>query len=471
MDLKTLPSVDRLLKDSTISSFISSCGRDAVLYAVRSVTGDIRSAVLAGKEDYCGMPVACISQDDIVNLIKKKIEGIVSPSLRPVINGTGIILHTNLGRAPLGKELVSRVASVLEGYTNLEFDLEKGRRGERNSHAVEIIKYLTSAEDAVFVNNNAAGVMFVLSAFASGRECVVSRGELVEIGGSFRVPDIMALSGSRMVEVGTTNKTRISDYENAVNGNTAIFFKAHRSNFRIEGFTEEVSLKELSDTAARYGLVSVYDIGSGLLRRVDRPELADEPVVKDAIEAGIDLVCFSGDKLLGAGQVGIIAGKSRYISVLKKHPLFRALRVCKTTLAVLETACSYYLDDRRLFEGNVLFRTLVRDAGDVKNSAVILASELNKRNVDCSVVRSEGQYGGGTMPDMKIESYSVKIGMSAAQRNSDLGKVLFHKMLLAEKPVLANLRSGEIYIDMLCVDNADLDYMASMVAEKYSETV
>lgn len=449
--LRQIPAVDKMLKDKDIKKLAAETNDALVRFAVRKVVDQIRVNVKNGME----VP----SQDEILSQICAVVYPIFHPSLRPVINGSGIILHTNLGRAPLGAALLDDVHEVLCGYNNLEFDLTKGGRGERNTHAASIICYLTGAEDVIVVNNNAAAVMFLLMAFGKRKESIVSRGELIEIGGSFRIPDIMKVSGSKMIEVGATNKTKVFDYESAVTDKTAILFKAHRSNFSIKGFTEEVSLCELAEIGRRRNLISIYDIGSGLLRKVDNQALRDEPDVREAIEAGIDLVCFSGDKLLGGGQTGIIVGKKKYIDVLKKHPLLRALRVCKTTIAILEKACSYYLDEKKLFKNNILFATLNREDNEIESSAQQLKDELFKLGINSTVTESEGQYGGGTLPDLKLKSYQVKLELD--KKNS--GKVLYNKLLNADLPLLTNLKSGHIFIDMLCVKNEDIPLIAKSI--------
>lgn len=449
--LRQIPAVDKLLVEKEIKSLINQTNEVLVKYAVREVVTEARNEAVATGEIF--------SKEQIFKKIEVIVYHIFRPSLKSVLNGSGIVLHTNLGRAPLGAQLLDDVKEVLSGYNNLEFNLAKGRRGERNEHATSIIRHLTGAEDVIVVNNNAAAVMFLLSAFGKRRESIVSRGELIEIGGSFRIPDIMKVSGSKMVEVGATNKTKVSDYENAITNKTAILFKAHRSNYVIKGFTEEVSISELAALGKKHGVMTIYDIGSGLLRKVDSQALCDEPDVKEAIEAGVDIVCFSGDKLLGGGQAGIIAGKKCYIDVLKKHPLLRALRVCKTTIAILEKACSYYLDDEKLFKNNILFSILNKKEDEIRQSATMLKNALAELGVNSSVSPSEGQYGGGTLPDLKLKSYQVKLELDKKYS----GKDLYHKLLLVDRPILTNLKSGNIYIDMLCINDCDIPNIAKSI--------
>ncbi len=471
IQLRLLPSVDKVLK--AVPDLINKHGYDLVKNSIRSLLMSLRGETLKisepeSKEAYLAF---------ILSHLEGSIKSVTTPSLRTVINCSGIILHTNLGRAPFGSSLLNDTLPVLESYTNLEFDTKKGQRGERNSHLVELLKYLTSAQDAVIVNNNAAAIMLILSVFAKNKQTVVSRGELIEVGGSFRIPDIMELSGTVLKEVGSTNKTRISDYQNAINPETAMLFKAHRSNFAISGFTQEVSLEELSGLGKANSLITVYDIGSGLLKKINKPELSAEPIVQEAIEAGIDLVCFSGDKLLGAAQAGIIVGKKQYISELKKHPLMRVLRVGKTTLALLQTACSYYLDDELLDTKNILFKTLSRTKEDIESAANAIAMSINdkmwqiQKRAVAQIESTKGQYGGGTLPNLDLPSYSVRLTLDSKEKNQDKGKEIYHALLQAPIPILSNLVKGEIYLDCLCVNQADAQKIADTVVEIYSKCV
>lgn len=453
---RKIPAIDKLLEMTDIKELIGSTSENLVKHALRKTIDNCRDSIRAGGE----IP----SHEQIMTDVKGVVYGIYNPSLRPVLNGSGIVLHTNLGRAPLGGELLKDVSQVLCGYNNLEFNLLKGARGERNNHTSSILRYLTGAEDAIVVNNNAAAVLFLLTVFGKRRESIVSRGELIEIGGSFRIPDIMKVSGSKMVEVGATNKTKVSDYESAITDRTGILFKAHRSNFAIKGFTEEVSITELAELGHKHNVMSIYDIGSGLLRKVDSEALKHEPDVKEAIDAGVDIVCFSGDKLLGGGQAGIIVGKKKYIDVLKKHPLLRALRVCKTTIAILEKACSYYLDDSQLFTKNILFATLNKQDSEIYNSACKLKESLTELGINSFITPSEGEYGGGTLPDLTIKSYEVRIDIDVLKKkDKNIGKTVYNKLLMTDMPLLTNLRSGNIYVDMLCINNDDITLIANSI--------
>lgn len=457
--LRKLPGVDKLLHLSEIKNLIEQYHLGLVTYVIRAVIEACRNDILSGNTP--------LSNQEIIEEVYRLTKKIADKSLRPVVNASGIIIHTNLGRAPYGKHLLDSVFNTLQGYNNLEFNLLKGSRGQRNDHASEILKYLTGAEDVVVVNNNAAAVMFILRTFARNKEAIVSRGELIEIGGSFRIPDIMAASDCKMVEVGATNKTKPQDYEKAISKDTALLFKAHQSNYVIKGFTQEVDLPELVAIGKKNNIPVVYDIGSGLLRKVNEKALKNEPDVKQALASGIDMICFSGDKLLGGPQAGIIAGKKKYIDILKKEPMMRALRVGKTTLAILETACSYYLNDKDLFEHNMLFHTLNKPIAEIKQTAQELKEALDKYNICSKVVDSKGKYGGGTLPDMELDSYSVRL-LPEDSKNS-LAKSLYHKLLEQKQPVLSNLKSGAIYFDALSLQDDDIADIAKTISLAYSQ--
>lgn len=452
-ELKNLPGVDKVLQLPEIKNLIERYNISLVTYVIRTAITNSRNEILQGKK--------APHQDFIIKEVIKLCKKIADKSLKPVINASGIIIHTNLGRAPYGEKLLESTFDTLKGYNNLEFNLAKGSRGQRNDHASEILKYLTGAEDVVIVNNNAAAVMFILRSFARNREAIVSRGELIEIGGSFRIPDIMAASDCKMVEVGATNKTKPQDYEKAINDNTALLFKAHQSNYVIKGFTQEVGLEELVKIGKKHEIPVVYDIGSGLLRKVDEMALKHEPDVKQALASGIDLICFSGDKLLGGPQAGIIAGKKKYIDILKKEPMMRALRVGKTTLAILETACSYYLSDKDLFENNILFKTLSKPKNEILNTAELLKTALQNVDIRSDIVESKGKYGGGTLPDLELDSFSVKLIPNDA--NNKLAKKLYHQLLEQDDPILSNLKSGAIYFDVLTLEIKDIDKIANWI--------
>ncbi len=459
-EYKSLISVDKLLNIPEIKLLVLEYGRKMVLFSIRSSLNYFRLEISKGK--------ACPKVEEIINQIKTTLKINSNKSLKKVINATGIIIHTNLGRTPFGDDLVKDSLDILKGYNNLEFNLQNGSRGNRNDHATELVKYLTGAEDAIIVNNNAAAVMLLLRSFAKGKEVIVSRGELIEIGGSFRIPDIMAASDCKMVEVGTTNKTNIEDYQKAINNNTAILFKAHKSNYKITGFTKEVILDELISLGKKNKIPIIYDLGSGLLQKSSNKILIDEPTVKETVKKGVDLICFSGDKLLGGPQAGIIVGKKKFISKLKKEPLLRALRVCKTTIALLETTFAYYLDENILNKKNFIFKTFNRKPQEIKNIAQKFSNNLKVLNIESEVVSSIGQTGGGTVPDGEIPSFSVKLLITGnSKERSDFAEKMHYSLLQNENPVLAILKKGYIYFDMLTIFENDLDDLTKTVNQGY----
>lgn len=327
---KKIPKVDVLLATEEMQVLCEEYGRGAVVDCIREETEKLRKLISEGSEEQIQKAF-----DGFVKALVGKIQESTQLPLRKVINATGIILHTNLGRAPLGRAQMERITEILCGYSNLEFNLENGKRGRRHDHYKEIIQKVTGAESAVAVNNNAAAVTLMLSALTKGKEVLVSRGELVEIGGHFRIPEVMEQSGARLREVGCTNRTRISDYENAITEETGALLKVHASNYRVVGFTEEASLEELVALGAKYNLPVLADLGSGVLINLEKYGIAHEPTVQETLKKGADLVTFSGDKLLGGPQAGIIAGKECYISAIETHPLMRALRPDKFTIAAL----------------------------------------------------------------------------------------------------------------------------------------
>jgi len=404
------------------------------------------------------------STDDLVAAAQRLLHDIREPSLQSVINATGVILHTNLGRAPLGAGAAREAASLASGYSNLEFDLEAARRGRRITHVRKLLKYLTGAEDVLVVNNNAAGVVLALSVLAGRGEAIVSRGELIEIGGSFRLPDIMAASGVKMVEVGTSNRTRISDYENAITADTELLFKAHRSNFSVSGFVEEASVRRLAELAGEKGIPLLYDMGSGLLRKPKGLPLEGEPDVSSAIADGADLVAFSCDKLLGGPQAGIVAGRARLIAKLSKAPLMRALRVCKMTMAALRAVCREYLNEESLFETNPTLGMLSRKKADLEKDAQLLLDALAARDVKAERVDNIGRCGGGALPDLELDSVAVEIPPPKGARKSEFSEDLFKRLLALDRPILGILREGRILFDVLTLAEKEIPYVAEAVA-------
>jgi len=456
--LRALPSVGRLLNHPAVAALVERHGHDLAAHVVRTALDRARRAVLEGAE----LP----DQESVVAAALDLARGIALGSLKPVINATGVVLHTNLGRAPLGRAVLEEVAGVAGGYCNLEFDLETGTRGSRNTHVSELLRFVTSAEDVLVVNNNAAGIILMLNTLADGREVIVSRGELIEIGGSFRIPDIMAASGAVMVEVGTTNRTRSADYEQAIGPQTALIFKAHKSNYAIRGFTEEASVAELARLAHEHGLPMVYDVGSGLLRRAKDLPLGGEPDVPGALRDGADLVLFSCDKLLGGPQAGCVAGRGELVRRLAGAPMMRALRVGKLTLAALAGACRHWLTDESLLNASPTFALLGRSREEVARLAGELLRALESQGVSVRLTDSVGRCGGGSLPDVELPSMAVEIlPASTAGGGSDWAGGALRRLLGSDRPVVAVVREGRLLLDVLTIFESDIPYVARAVAE------
>ncbi|MCL2606288.1 MAG: L-seryl-tRNA(Sec) selenium transferase [Coriobacteriia bacterium] len=429
---RSLPNIDQVMNAIDVESLVSVQGvpRAVVLSAVREVLDEVRAGIANGS-------VTSLYQleDCVVDLLPH-IELALQSNLRPVINATGIVIHTNLGRSVLPHAARKAVSEVIEGYSNLEYDITAGERGSRHNHVEALLCELTGAKAAMVVNNNAAAVLLTLAALASGSDTVVSRGQLVEIGGSFRIPDVMAASGTNMVEVGTTNKTHLKDYRDAIKASRAagrkvgLLFKAHTSNYRVTGFSSEVELDELSQLGKEMDVLVAEDLGSGVLldlAKLSSNTLPHEPTVQESLATGVDVVTFSGDKLLGGPQAGILCGSAEVIARLKKHPLARAVRSDKMTLAALEATLSLYRDKDQAVAEIPTLRMLLMSADECRELAIDLTMML--RNVlerhgcpnDESVVRvvkDESFAGGGSLPDVDISSYSVALnieGMSASE--------------------------------------------------------
>ncbi|NCA85951.1 MAG: L-seryl-tRNA(Sec) selenium transferase [Clostridia bacterium] len=462
-ELRKLPGVDKVLQQEPVRLLMLKFPGNFVTGIIQNTLSSLRTAALQGAE----VPPLV----EILKQILSTTESLTAKSLRPVINATGIIIHTNLGRAPFGQKLLDEVNDVLTGYNNLEFDLDKAQRGTRYTHVTRLLCHLTGAEDVLVVNNNAAAIMLVLRALAKNREVIISRGELIEIGGSFRMPDIMAASDCQMVEVGTTNKTKVADFANAITARTGMLLKVHPSNYVISGFTTEASLPELVALGAQHQLPVVYDMGSGLLRQADIAFLADEPDVRSTLATGIDLVTFSGDKLLGGPQAGIIAGKRELIAKLKKEPLTRALRVGKETLSMLETIALAYLDTEKLIALSPIFTMMTTNADQLRTKAESLQQQLEAAAVVCSVVKSEGQAGGGSLPGKTIDSFAVAIHFKGASRKiaARYAEQIYHHLLTNTKPLLAVLRQGEVQFDVLTLFDHQISEVAALIVNSYRE--
>lgn len=458
--LSKLPAVDRILLNDDIISLINKNGKNAVILAIRQVLEELRVEILKG--------VPPPAFDDICIRVSYYVKGASEKKLKKVYNATGVVIHTNLGRSPFSTDMLKNSFEVLNGYCNLEFDLEEASRGSRNAHLTDMLTFLTGAEDVLIVNNAAAAVMLTLRTFAKSKEVIISRGELIEIGGSFRIPDIMAASDCIMREVGTTNKTRPSDYENAINDHTGLLFKAHQSNYIIKGFTEEVGLEKLVEIGKKNNTPVFYDLGSGLLHDFEHPVLKDEPCVKTSLASGVDLICFSGDKLLGGPQAGIIAGKKAFIDKLKKEPMLRALRVCKVTLALMETTCKYFITQTHK-KHNQFYKYIFRSPKDLHKAALKLEKLLTDNNIPACVIKSDGQFGGGTLPDRYIESYAVKLDVNfPATRRADFSEKMYKALLKHQTPVVGFLKKGRLYFDVLALSDGAIKHASKAIIEVYN---
>jgi len=415
--LRDLPSVDELTRGATDPLAVD---------AARSVLARAREEIRAGADP-----------GDLAARLRDELAAARAPKLRRVINATGVIVHTNLGRAPLADEALVRVYEVAQGYSNLEYDLARGARGSRQDHVAALLRRLTGADAALVVNNNAAAVMLALAALAEGRDVLVSRGELIEIGDGFRIPDVLARSGARLREVGTTNRTRAVDYERAITDETALLLRVHQSNFRVVGFTEQPRVEELAAIARRHGVPLVDDLGSGAL-----VDVGDEPTAREALAGGADLVCFSGDKLLGGPQAGIVVGRPDLVERLRRHPVQRALRADKLTLAALEGTLALYLDATDRIP---VLRMLRQDAASVRARAQRLA-ELVGGEVEETVARA----GGGALPLAELPSYACAVGEELAAE------------LRAGNPaVVAIVRDGRTLLDCRTLTDGEVDEVAA----------
>ncbi|MBA4372771.1 MAG: L-seryl-tRNA(Sec) selenium transferase [Thermodesulfovibrio sp.] len=455
--LATLPSVDELLKSSEGAAWLAHCQRRLVVQAVREAIAGAREEILS--LNFSGFTRASLIQDIDRQILKK-----ASFSLRHVINATGIVLHTNLGRSVLSERMLQNVAAVSSGYSNLEYDLEAGERGKRYVHTKNLIRDITGAEDAFIVNNNAAAVLLCLNTLARNRQVIVSRGELVEIGGSFRVPDVMTASSAQLCEVGTTNKTHLHDYCNAVTDQTALLLKVHQSNYRITGFTKDVPVAALVDTGKRLGLPVMYDLGSGCLIDLRAYGIHSEPSVKEIVSAGVDLVTFSGDKLLGGPQGGIIVGKKKYIEQIQKNPLARALRVDKMTIAAFESVFMSYLDEKSAVSEIPVLRMLLQSPDKIRGRAVKLANRLRKyiKQEQFEIVKDNSKAGGGSLPEIEFPTYAVSIKPVHISVNE-----LERRLRAGTPPIIARIKGSVLLLDARTITDREVEVIASAIAASF----
>lgn len=448
---RSIPSIESLLTSTAFRELLHEHSRPRVTAILRQLQHEQRHPH--------GRPPAQLEPADYAALVRERLGSLEAPSLAPLINCTGVVLHTNLGRAPLAAEAIAAVQRVAARYSNLEYDVAAGERGSRYDHCRSLLMELTSAEDAIVVNNNAAALVLVLNTLASGREAIVSRGELVEIGGSFRVPEIMARSGARLREVGSTNRTHPADYRAAISDDTALLLKVHASNFRITGFTAEVGVAELAGHAHDAKLPLVHDLGSGLLYDLRPHGFPYEPRPQDSLEQGADLVTLSGDKLLGGPQAGIILGRRDLIAALRRNPLCRAVRVDKLTLAALEATLVLYLHPDRAREHIPVLRMLTADLTALQQRAHRLAEQLRDRGALADAVDTVSLVGGGAFPDVELPSAAVLVG--AVDAAADL-----EQRLRAGRPaIIARILQQRVGLDVRTIDPAEETDLLRLVSD------
>ena len=464
---REIPSVDEILRRESIVHLLTSVPRWALLKGIRTTLNAIRQTIADGNT-----PRLFVLHDDSLNLEALESEIVcksmeyAQPSLRRVINASGIIVHTNLGRAPLGSEVLAHIARISSAYCSLEMDVASRERGERDIHVADILCEITGAEDALVVNNNAAAVLLVLSAFAQGKEVIISRGELIEIGGSFRIPEIIVQGGAIHKEVGTPNKTRLSDYASAVNDDTAIVMKIHKSNYAIVGFTEEVEASEIVGLAHDRGLIVVEDLGSGCLVNLSRWNIPAEPTVQEAVRSGVDLITFSGDKLLGGPQAGIILGRRALVQKLRKHPLKRALRVDKIILAALEMILRQYISES--YELIPVLKMISSPRETLRKKAEQLKEMILSATGDSyaiSIEETMSQLGGGALPQAQIPSIAIAINHQ---------KISYTRLDIllrsSSPPLLPILRDGKLLLDLRTVDDdafEDICHILGSISQRH----
>jgi len=462
--LRALPQVQKLMESETAGELTARFPRAAVVDAIRDALEALRHAVLAGEAGFDALCPEALAET-LLESARAALEPTRHRHLRRVINGTGIIIHTNLGRAPLAEPAVAAVGEVASGYSNLEFDLENGERGSRYDAVTGLLRELTGAEAALAVNNNAAAVLLAVSAMAQGGEALVSRSELVEIGGSFRVPDVIRQGGARLVEVGTTNKTRVSDYEAAITHQTRAIVKVHQSNYRIVGFTSAPAMADLAALAKARGLVLMEDLGSGTLLDLTAIGLPYEPTVRESVAAGADLVMFSGDKLLGGPQAGIIVGRKDLICMLKAHPLLRAVRIDKLSLAALEATLMLYRDPVRLVASIPVLAMLAAPMPVLERRAGDLAALLRKVDgLEVDETGGESYSGGGSLPGTALPTRIVTLWAPGLNTSEFARRLRLHR-----PAVVGRISGGRITLDARTLEDRDLAEIAEAAGTVLAE--
>jgi len=443
---RALPSVGALLESAGVRALLQSAPRSLVVDAVRATVARARETAAIPSDD-AGWTAAVAAQ----------LADVARPSLRRAVNATGIVLHTNLGRAPLADVALEAIAAIAGGYSNLEYDLESGSRGSRYVHCASLLRELTGAEDALVVNNCAAALVLALNTIADGREAILSRGELVEIGGSFRVHEIMAKSGARLREVGATNRTHLADYERAIGPGTGVLLKVHRSNFAVTGFTAEASVAELAPVAARSGIPILHDLGSGLLVPLTAIGLSGEPTAREARAAGASIVVMSGDKLLGGPQAGLIVGEAKWIDAMRRNPLARSYRVDKLTLAALEATLALYREPARALQTIPTLALLATPADELRARAGALQRALRADGVECDVVETIGSVGAGAFPDAELPGAAVALAGDAERWAS--------RLRAGSPAVVGRVHDGRLHVDLRAVLEKELPDLARAVVD------
>ena len=464
--LRKIPSVDDILSKPQIVDLLKTHPRHVVVEAIRKGLGRLREDILQ-KKDLSSFGDALFSFEELFPFFQKEIDLQIQPRLRRVINATGVVIHTNLGRAPLHASAIKHLIEISKTYSNLEYDIESGERGSRYTHVEESLCRLSGSESALVVNNNAGAVLLVLNTLAEGKEVIVSRGELVEIGGAFRIPDVMKRSGALLREVGTTNRTHLSDYQKAIGPQTALLLKVHTSNFRVMGFTSEVSLQDLVQLGREHQLPVVDDLGSGCLIDLTRYGLEKEPTVQEAIQTGVDVVTFSGDKLLGGPQAGIILGKKRFLDLFKINPLTRALRIDKLTLAALESTLLLYFDEKRAMEEIPTLRMLSLDMKALKRRGRRLLKRLSRmtnKRITVTLKEDVSQVGGGALPLQELPTIAVAI------KPLDFSVNRFEENLRkGDPPVISRISKDELVLDMRTVLDEEIPLLADGIGKALAQ--
>lgn len=459
--LRKLPRIDYLLNHKDLKEYGEKIDYYTFSNSIKKGVEFFRLEILEGKISLAKE----FEEKDIINKIKEILKKDTDYNLKKVINGTGVIIHTNLGRSIISKDICSHAFDIMSSYSNLEYDIEIGKRSTRTSHLENLICEITGAESALVVNNNAAAVVLLLNEFAKGKETIISRGELVEIGGSFRIPEIMKFAGTSLIEVGTTNKTYISDYEEAITENTSVLMKVHTSNYKINGFTHEAKREEIKNLANNKNLVSIEDLGSGVLIDLSKYGIKKETTVQEVIKSGIDLVTFSGDKLLGGCQAGIIVGKKNLIDRLKKNQYLRTVRVDKITIAILENIFKIYHTEKEAIEKIPTLKYITENIEETRRRAEELSLILNKENIKNNIIETEASVGGGSLPEETIKSFGIEFNLSLPSHEIE------KKLRMATTPIIGRITKDKYILDMKTIEEDDILYLSKIIISTLKDKI